>query len=139
MRYTPSADVSHLLRLICRSRGLLILPRMLEVEDEPARPFLDLCSTDPSGREAFDVIATDLVSWLTRGVPATEAAAGVLAKWRRFWSIAPAEGLTPEEIRGLFGEMWFLLVWLLPHGPIRPVIGSVHSAHATTSSGRASR
>jgi hypothetical protein len=30
--------------------------------------------------------------------------------------VVPAEGLRPEQVRGLFGELWFLLVWLLPHG-----------------------
>src|SRR6266852_5442470 len=99
-----------------RSRGLIVLPRMLVVEEEPSRPFLDLCSTDPAGRDAFDVIASDLVTRLANGVPPVDAATAVLAKWRRFWSTAPGEGLTPEEIRGLFGELWFLLVWLLPHG-----------------------
>ncbi len=99
-----------------RSRGLVVLSRMLEVENEPSRPFLDLCGTDPAGRDAFNVVATELVDQLRRGVASVEAVASSLAKWRRFWSTAPLEGLTPEEIRGLFGELWFLLVWLLPHG-----------------------
>ena len=114
-----------------RSRGLLILPRMLEVEDAPATPFLDLCSTDPSSRDAFDVIANDLVTRLAKGMTAAEAASAVLAKWRRFWSIAPAEGLTPEEIRGLFGELWFVLVWLFPHGvdQVRHWVGPLGARH----------
>jgi hypothetical protein len=99
-----------------RSRGLVVLSRMLEVEDEPSRPFLDLCCTDPAGRDAFNMIATELLDRLNHGAAATEAVASSLAKWRRFWSTAPLEGLTPEEIRGLFGELWFLLVWLMPHG-----------------------
>src|ERR1700687_1150217 len=99
-----------------RSRGLVVLSRMLEVEDEPSRPFLDLCCTDPAGRDAFNVVATALVDRLRHGAAGVEAVASSLAKWRRFWSTAPLEGLTPEEIRGLFGELWFLLVWLLPHG-----------------------
>jgi len=89
---------------------------MLEVEDEPSRPFLDLCGTDPAGRDAFNVVATELLDRLRHGAGGVEAVASSLAKWRRFWSTAPLEGLTPEQIRGLFGELWFLLVWLLPHG-----------------------
>lgn len=99
-----------------RSRGLVVLSRMLEVENEPSRPFLDLCCTDPAGRDAFNVVATELVGRLRGGAVGVAAVASSLAKWRRFWSAAPLEGLTPEEIRGLFGELWFLLVWLLPHG-----------------------
>jgi hypothetical protein len=99
-----------------RSRGLVVLSRILEVEGEPPRPFLDLCCTDPTGRDAFNVVATELVDSLKHGVAGVEAVASSLAKWRRFWSIAPLEGLTPEEMRGLFGELWFLLVWLVPHG-----------------------
>ena len=90
--------------------------RMLEVEGEPSRPFLDLCCTDPTGRDAFNVVASELLDRLKHGVQGVDAVAASLAKWRRFWSTAPLEGLTPEEIRGLFGELWFLLIWLLPHG-----------------------
>src|ERR1700682_492089 len=99
-----------------RSRGLVVLSRMLEVAQEPSRPFLDLCCTDPAGRDAFNVVASELLDKLRHGASGAEAIASSLAKWRRFWSTAPIEGLTPEEIRGLFGELWFLLIWLLPHG-----------------------
>src|SRR5256885_1784223 len=85
-----------------RSRGLVVLSRMLEVEDEASRPFLDLCCTDPAGRDAFNVVAADLLDRLKQGAAGVEAVAASLAKWRRFWSTAPLEGLTPEEIRGLF-------------------------------------
>jgi hypothetical protein len=38
----------------------------------------------------------------------------VLAKWRRFWGLLPRTMLSREEILGLFAELWFFLVWLLP-------------------------
>lgn len=28
----------------------------------------------------------------------------------------PVEGLSAEQMCGLFGELWFLLIWLLPRG-----------------------
>lgn len=45
-----------------------------------------------------------------------DAVRSTLSRWRRFWGAAPTGGLTGEEIRGLLGELWFLAVWLLPHG-----------------------
>jgi hypothetical protein len=38
----------------------------------------------------------------------------VLAKWRRFWGLLPRTMLSREEILGLFAELWFFLIWLLP-------------------------
>jgi hypothetical protein len=57
-----------------------------------------------------------LAAHVEDGMPAAEAVRETLARWRRFWGAVPAGGLRPDEIRGLFGELWFLLVWLLPHG-----------------------
>src|SRR5438477_6280561 len=51
-----------------RSRGLVVQPRMLEVEDERLRPFLDLCSPDAAGREGFDFLALDLSRELANGL-----------------------------------------------------------------------
>jgi len=51
-----------------------------------------------------------------QGADAPDAVRSTLARWRRFWGAAPTGGLTDQEIRGLFGELWFLAVWLLPHG-----------------------
>lgn len=99
-----------------RSRGLLVAPRSLEVEDDPPRPFLDLCCSDRTANEAFNLIAESLVEELAKHGGPVEAVRTTLARWRRFWANLPIEGLTPEEVRGLFGELWFLLVWLLPHG-----------------------
>ena len=36
--------------------------------------------------------------------------------WRRFRDASPAGGLSGEKARIPFGELWFLAVWLLPHG-----------------------
>lgn len=38
----------------------------------------------------------------------------VLAKWRRFWGLLPRTVLSKEEVIGLFAELWFFLVWLIP-------------------------
>lgn len=111
----PVADLSAGIR-DARSRGLSVATRELEVENRPASPFIDVFSTDTSNLEAFDVVATALVRDVASGLSAAEAVHRTLARWRRFWGAAPDEGLTAEAARGLFGELWFLLVWLLPHG-----------------------
>ena len=97
-----------------RSRGLLVTSRMLEVDVAPAAPFIDMCCTDALGRDAFNLVVTDLLHRLAEGIGPVEAVKATLARWRRFWSSAGSEGLSPEAIRGLFGELYFLLVWLLP-------------------------
>lgn len=99
-----------------RSRGLLVAPRSLEIEDQPPRPFLDLCCSDRTANDAFNLVAIALLEELNNRATVIEAVRTTLARWRRFWAGLPAEGLSAEEVRGLFGELWFLLVWLLPHG-----------------------
>lgn len=99
-----------------RSRGIIVGPRMLEVETQPARPFLDMCCSDRTANGAFDLVANGLLDELDRQVGTIAAVQTALARWRRFWGLTPSEGLSAEEMRGLFGELWFLLVWLLPHG-----------------------
>ena len=110
-----------------RSRGLVVSPRMLQVEDEPLAPFLDICCTDSAGREAFNVVVNDLLDRLRDGLEPVAAVMATLARWRRFWSSAPPEGLSPDEVRGLFGELYFLFTWLLPLGPqhVRSWVGPV--------------
>lgn len=97
-----------------RSRGLLVTPRMLEIDGAPVAPFIDMCCLDASGRDAFNLVATDLLNRLSEGAAPVDALKATLARWRRFWSAAEGEGLSAEGIRGLFGELYFLLVWLLP-------------------------
>ncbi len=46
----------------------------------------------------------------------------VLAKWRRFWGVLPLQILSREEQLGLFAELWFLSVWMVPRaGPAEAV------------------
>src|SRR5207245_778158 len=43
-----------------------------------------------------------------------ESVARVFARWRRFWGQLPQHLLSREQQLGLFAELWFLNVWLLP-------------------------
>ncbi|HEX8083351.1 MAG TPA: PD-(D/E)XK motif protein [Solirubrobacteraceae bacterium] len=99
-----------------RSRGLRVLTRALSVQGQRERHFVDVMCTAVSGQEVFNLVSTAILEAVERGVDPPDAVRGTLARWRRFWGAAPTGGLTGEEIRGLFGELWFLAVWLLPHG-----------------------
>lgn len=99
-----------------RSRGIRALTRPLSVQGQPERTFVDVLCTAISGQEVFNLVASAIVDQIEHGAAASEAVHATLARWRRFWGAAPIGGLTGQEIRGLFGELWFLAVWLLPHG-----------------------
>jgi len=62
----------------------------------------------------FRLVADEIIAAVERGLSARDAVETTLARWRRFWGSVPAAGLTPDQVRGMFGELWFLLVWLLP-------------------------
>jgi hypothetical protein len=99
-----------------RSRGIQAVPRRLRIEGKPEAPFLDVRCAEPAGREAFQLVAGEIVDSVRNGVPVGDAVEGTLARWRRFWANVPLHGLSDDQIRGLFGELWFLVHWLLPHG-----------------------
>lgn len=97
-----------------RSRGISVTTRHLQVEGEQEGLFLDVCCTDPAGLDAFNLLATEMAAQLANGSTGPHAVRETIARSRRFWGEQPPEGLRPEEVRGLFGELWFLLVWLFP-------------------------
>ncbi|MGC7845709.1 PD-(D/E)XK motif protein [Desulforudis sp. 1088] len=99
-----------------RSRGLTVRGRGLEVEGQSGRPFLDIVCTDRNGHDAFNLVIAEILQRLAAGDSAADAVRLTLARWRRFWGGSPGAGLSREQVRGLFGELWFLLVWLIPHG-----------------------
>jgi hypothetical protein len=98
------------------SRGLSVRTRVLQVGAEAQRTFIDVRCADASGYEAFDVVVNAVLGSLEGGAAPAEAVRTVIGKWRRFWGAIPDIGLAAEEVRGLFGELWFLRSWLLPLG-----------------------
>jgi|HubBroStandDraft_4_1064222.scaffolds.fasta_scaffold01251_10 hypothetical protein len=99
-----------------RSRGIRAMTRPLAVADEEERPFIDVVSTNVGGHDVFNVVASSVLDAVRAGGDPAEAVSTTLSRWRRFWGSVPPSGLTPEQLSGLFGELWFLAVWLLPHG-----------------------
>jgi hypothetical protein len=114
-----------------RSRGIRALTRPLSVQGQAERNFLDVLCTGASGQEVFNLVASAILDKVGHGATPSEAVRSTLARWRRFWGAAPIGGLTGEEIRGLFGELWFLGVWLLPHGhdQLRHWLGPTGTRH----------
>lgn len=97
-----------------RSRGIQVIAHSLRVEQRPEAPFLDVRCADATGREMFRLVTNGIIEAVQHGVSAVEAVETVLARWRRFWANVPAAGLSPDQVRGMFGELWFLAIWLLP-------------------------
>lgn len=97
-----------------QSRGIRALTRELTVQGEPESKFIDVRCTAGVGQDVFNLVATAIVEQIEQGGESADAVKSTLARWRRFWGTAPESGLSPEEVRGLFGELWFLSGWLLP-------------------------
>ena len=124
-----------------RSRGLHVSTRDLAVGDSPQCRYIDVAFRDDSGHEAVSLIATELAQLVgSAGMAPATALQRVLAKWRRFWELTSADMLSRERIIGLFGELWFLLVWLGPSASMKTAIhrwrGPSGSRHDFEWSGR---
>nr|MBI3611581.1 PD-(D/E)XK motif protein [Nitrospirota bacterium] len=97
------------------SRGLGVNTRELAVPGHEAGRYLDITCYDIAGHEAFDLIGGELAERLAAGrETAPETVSRVLAKWRRFWGQLPQHLLSRDQQLGLFAELWFLSVWLVP-------------------------
>jgi len=97
------------------SRGVSVLTRELVTQGQAAARYLDIECQDAAGYAALDLIGGEFADGLSRtDKPPHEIVERVLARWRRFWSGLPKDFLSREELIGLFGELWFLLFWLLP-------------------------
>jgi hypothetical protein len=99
-----------------QSRGIQVTAHRLRVEERPEAPFLDVRSTDEKSRELFRLVTGEMIDAVEAGMPPMTAVVAVLGRWRHFWGDVPEEGLSPDQVRGLFGELWFLAVWLSPLG-----------------------
>jgi hypothetical protein len=98
-----------------QSRGLEVLTRELTMPGHEAGRYLDITCHDATGHNAFDLIGGELAERLVAGrETAPEVVSRVIAKWRRFWGQLPKQILLRERQCGLFGELWFLSVWLIP-------------------------
>jgi len=98
------------------SRGISVSTRELNVDARQMLRFIDIECMEPFGHAALDIVASELADALDAGATIERAALvqNMLAKWRRFWAGASRGLLSHEDQVGLFGELWFLLLWLMP-------------------------
>lgn len=98
-----------------QSRGIAVSTRELSIAGREPGRYLDVLCCDGSGYDAFDVIGGEIAARLATGNESgPEVVSRVLSKWRRFWGQPIRRILSREEQLGLFAELWFLSVWLLP-------------------------
>jgi hypothetical protein len=98
-----------------QSRGLLVDTRQLGLQGDAPRTFVDIQCRDSLGFSMLDLMGGEIADGLK---DATEHPSNiirlVLAKWRRFWGHVPQQMMSREQQLGLFAELWFLSVWLIP-------------------------
>lgn len=98
-----------------QSRGIGVATRELTMPNREQGRYLDIICLDPSGHDAFNLIGGEIADRLGSARETTaECVTRVLAKWRRFWGQLPRHILSREEQIGLFAELWFLSLWLIP-------------------------
>ena len=98
-----------------QSRGLAVDSRDMVVQGQPPTKYIDIECRDISGHSILDLIGGEIADGLAdeKRQPA-DLVKRVLTKWRRFWGQLPQQILSRDEQIGLFAELWFLVVWLLP-------------------------
>jgi hypothetical protein len=113
-----------------RSRGLEVVTREMTLPEHGVGRYLDIVCHDPAGHEAFDLIGGDLAAELADpSAKASKVVERILEKWRRFWAQASRGMLTREEQVGLFAELWFLLLWLIPKFGIDDALAAWRGPH----------
>lgn len=97
------------------SRGLTVTTKELAVEGQYPARYVDMECLEITGHPALDIICNELATEISRsGKQPSIIVKGILTKWRRFWGQIPCQILSHEEQLGLFAELWFLCLWLLP-------------------------
>ena len=98
------------------TRGLQVNTLPLEISGEGTRRYVSIQCTDPGAFDLFDVVGAELLTAIAQSPKAPRDAAGyVLGRWKRFWGDVPRSVMRDEDVAGLFGELWFMHMWLSPH------------------------
>jgi Putative PD-(D/E)XK family member, (DUF4420) len=98
-----------------QSRGIIVTTREFAATGGELGRYIDIVCSDPSGHSAFDLIGEELADRMeARTEEPADTVKRVLAKWRRFWGDQPRTLLSRSEQIGLFAELWFMHLWLVP-------------------------
>ena len=111
------------------SRGFSIRSSVTIPPGLAANAILEVRLENPAFSDIFDVLAEDLVRAAERETEESRALAAALnqlRKWQRFVEKIPPEGLTEEQRRGLYGELYFL------RNHLAPLLGLRHAIMAWT-------
>jgi hypothetical protein len=124
-----------------QSRGITVSTRELVITGRESGRYLDVLCCDGTGYDALDVIGGEIASRLAAGNESgPEVVSRVLSKWRRFWGQPIRRLLSREEQLGLFAELWFMCVWLIPSVGVEEAVkrwkGPMGSRHDFEWSGR---
>ena len=97
------------------SQGLSVSTKRLQINNQPLSRFIDVCCNISAYFDMFNLIGGEISEQLEKpDADASKVVSRTLARWREFWKRLPKDRLSEEQIIGLFGELWFLLYWLLP-------------------------
>jgi len=98
------------------SRGVKVELKELRDQSNATALYIDIECLDPSGHAALDMVAAEIAAALEAGssIRKVDLVANIVGKWRRFWSSPIKKVLSKDEQIGLFGELWFLVSWLIP-------------------------
>ena len=95
------------------TRGLRVSTQQLEISGEKAQRYISVQCSDPGAHDLFDVVGAELLTAIANGPKRPrDAARFVLNRWKRFWADVPRSVMQDEDVAGLFGELWFIHVWL---------------------------
>lgn len=96
-------------------------------EEGCERLIVELRLLGPAFNEVFATLVDDISRCLA-GITAEDQAAATIARrlitWQRLLERHNPEGLSAEEQRGLYGELWFMRERLFPHLPPMQVVGA---------------
>lgn len=117
LRISELSAAAH--RRLPAAEGLQVLPVSIP-EESPGSVTLALVLTDTRYSDVHAVLCDDIVRVLEavgRGGDVAEVFLSRIVAWQRFLREHGKEGLSRLEIQGLYGELNFLLHWLLPVMP----------------------
>jgi hypothetical protein len=98
-----------------QSRGFSVSTRDLSIQGNNAERYLDIACLDAGGNAILDLMGNEIATGLADPTKqSADVVRKVLAKWRRFWGQLPQPLMSREEQLGLFAELWFISIWLIP-------------------------
>lgn len=89
-------------------------------EEERSYTIIRLCLIGSAYNDVFTSLVEDVerhIAPLTNEREAADAFVDRLVKWQHFLEQLSGDGLGPEQQRGLYGELWLLFHYVLPHRP----------------------